>query len=317
MLCVMALCIANAARAQDASDPIPAEIKPRLAALSPDDPRAYFELGEEVVDIVDSPETQRLARTLLVLAFELDREAGYRHGVAASACMALADQARLTSDARWLGAMAASIDPRYAVPAWDATSAAGGRDLPLAAAAQVLPLTRSGRGVDARRLLERPDVRTVMARYEPLFRSVGGLSKLELDARQWPCPECGNTRSTTRMIAGEPRIVLCYTCGGTPGPDVSTIMLVEHLRVESILLGGEQRAWSAQYALDRGAPLRDPRAEDLAASLGVDPTRTLWRDGAWVAPEGGEPEPDAEASPEPADAPDPADAAGDPDAQPK
>ncbi|MCA9288721.1 MAG: hypothetical protein KDA05_09070 [Phycisphaerales bacterium] len=262
----------------------------RLATLSPANPRAYFVLGEEVAGAARSRSDTELARHLYALAFELDRrrqEAGASAdpGLAASACLALADLARSEEDRRWLIALARSVDRRYASPDWSraAQPAWSGRAGFLAA--EFLGLVRSGDGAQARNRLDDEEVARVLEEHEGMIGGVGSsgfLAEIVRQSRQWPCPQCGNERITTLGETRPPRRGLCPTCHGNPGPLLTDQALINQLRFESGLLDGIQSSWSAQMALDLGAPLREPRAEELAPTLGVDADLPYFRDGRWV-----------------------------------
>ncbi len=266
---------------------IPPEITARLASLSPSDPRAYFELGEEIADIAADPATLNLARRLHVLALHLDRaRSGQR--LSASACLALADLAVRERDKRWLRSLAGTLDQRFAGPGWvrqaeeRASSQAG------YTAAAALGLVRSGDGVRARRALSDPGAKALLRSYERSLDPAGlpgALRVLEREADRWPCPECHNQRIVRKFgSARDPVFRLCTNCSGDPGPPMSVPQLIAHLRLESQLLSGVQRSWSAQVAADRGAPLRDPDPTDVAPAFGVDPAKTVFRDGQWVEP---------------------------------
>jgi len=90
----------------------------RLEALSPDDPEAYYRLGEEVADVAQGTDQVSLARHLYVVAFELERARGGRSGLGASVCLALASIERLDSRRAWLRALAGAMDERYAANEW-------------------------------------------------------------------------------------------------------------------------------------------------------------------------------------------------------
>jgi len=86
------VCVGGAAPQPEPSLPARSPGQPltaRLEALTPSDPRAYFELGEEVADAADNQASLDLARRLFVLALHLDRA---RNGqrISAGACRALA-----------------------------------------------------------------------------------------------------------------------------------------------------------------------------------------------------------------------------------
>ncbi len=260
----------------------------RLALLSPDRPGDYFRLAEEVAETgsaaADATQLD-LAKTLYVLAFELDRRSGHPGALAASAAIGLAGIERLDRDRRWLAAVAGAIDRRYALPDW--TIAAGGSisDEQAYDAASVLGLARSGDGREARKRLDRPGVSDTLKRYERMIGTsgeTGALSRLDKYMSAWPCPECNNERVVRKMGEHGPELRLCPTCHGNPGPDLSEEELIGQLRFEAALLNGIQRSWAAQVIVDQAAPLRDPDPDELAATYRVDATRAYWRNGAWT-----------------------------------
>ena len=258
----------------------------RLEALRPDDPEAYFLLGEEVADVASTPDEIGLARHLFVVAFELDRARGGAPGIGGSVCLALADIERLDSRKAWLRALAGAIDTRYAAREWFRPAGVALDDDLALQVAEVLGYARAGEGTQARRLLDQEGVRRVLERYEGLLGNTGlsgGLDRLERYISAWPCPECGNERIVPRQGTNPVRYRLCYTCEGNPGPKLDPAELISHLRFESRLLSGLQRSWAAQVAADLGEPLRDPDPEDLAFVLDVDASTVYWRDGAWTA----------------------------------
>lgn len=258
----------------------------RLALLTPDNPEAYFLLAEEVADAADAPDEVSLAKALYVLAFELDRRPGHAGTLAASAALGIARIERLDRDRRWLIALAAAIDRRYALPDW--TVSAGGTitDEQAYSAATVLGLARAGEGREARKWLEKPGVSDTLKRYERLIGDTGetgALSRLDKYMDAWPCPQCHNERTITVQGEHGPEKRLCPTCHGNPGPALSDEELIAQLRFEAALLNGIQRSWAAQVIVDQSAPLRDPDPSELAATYRVDPDKPYWRNGAWVA----------------------------------
>lgn len=263
----------------------------RLESLSPADPRAYLLLGEEVYAEATTPDQEALARTLYVLAFELDRRrqaagASVDPGLAASACLALADLSRLEEDRRWLVALARSIDRRYASPDWSRAAQPTYSGVAGFRAAEFLGLVRSGDGHRARDLLSDPEVAQVLLEYQGMIGGIGSSGMLRetmLQARQWPCRQCGNARLTRLGETNPPRRGICPTCRGNPGPALTRDELIAQLRFESGLLDGIQSSWSAQMTLDQGAPLREPSPAELAPTLGVDPDSPYWRKGRWVS----------------------------------
>lgn len=269
---------------------ISAALAERLRGLSPADPRAYLMLGEEVAAEARGPGQVGLARTLYVLAFELDRRrrdsgASGDPGLAASACLALADLSRLEEDRRWLVALARSIDRRYASPDWSRAAQPSYSGEAGFEAAEFLGLVRSGDGHRARDLLAKPEVSQVLEEYERMVGGLGSsgmLRSMELESRQWPCRQCGNLRVARLGETNPPRKGICPTCRGNPGPTLDRSALIAQLRFESGLLDGIQSSWSAQMTLDQGAPLREPSASELAPTMGVDADAVYWRGGSWV-----------------------------------
>lgn len=256
-----------------------------LEQLEPADPAAYFLLAEQLMDGAPDRERAELARQLLVLAFELDRQGGGRHGLMASACVALAHLERLEERADWLRALAGAIDRRYAATDWNVPAIRAQPDEVLLNAATVLGLARAGEGIRAARLLEQPGVLDLFRQYEALLGDTGltgGLVRLRDTIRAWPCPECANERIVPRRGEGPGQYRLCFTCEGNPGPRLTEAEFLAQLRFESRLLSGLHRSWGAQVVADGGAPLRDPDPEAVAATYHVDPGRPYWRDGQWV-----------------------------------
>lgn len=259
--------------------------RPHLEALTPATPAAYFELGERIADRRLSAVELELARTLFVLAHELDRRSPKPDGWAAASLLALADLEPLARDRRWLIALAEQADP--------APGRAPVRDAkppplePAFLAATVLGLVRSGDGRAALRLLERPDVRRLLVSYERLLSPLGyagGLAQLEAEARRWPCSSCGNTRFIrVAQPGGRVDTRLCPLCKGNPGPAISPEHAAAQWRFESRLLRGIHRSWSAQVIADAGVPLRDPDPDELAAVYRVDPAAVFFRQGRWTA----------------------------------
>lgn len=307
--CGLLACVPGYAAAQPATKPVegaPAaaqpsgtenakrpEVKPlsivlreRLEALNPGDAEAYFRLGEDVVAKAALPADLRLARELFVLSYELDRKQGGRRALMGAACVALADIAPLRQDRRWLMALARSADPRYAPPGWEKSgsrSVAPGVGL---AAATAIGQARAGDGGAARLALANPEVLALLQAFDPQLAPGGnGVRAVQRAAEQWPCSECRNARVVRVAGSNPPRYRVCSTCEGNPGPKLSREELVAQLRVESWLLDGEQKTWAAQIAGDEGAPLHDPDPAELAPVFGVDPGKTVWRDGAWGLPD--------------------------------
>lgn len=257
----------------------------RLSTLAPSNPRAYFELAEEVLDEGDSLADQRLAQMLFVLAYELDRRSNAPSNLRASCCIALASIPVLERDRGWLLALAGMIDPRT-------VRAGPGRpveSLPAATAYEVATLlghVRAGEGVQARALLSKEHVRRALQDYERLLSPVGaegGASVIENEAIRWPCTDCNSQRFVRRPGSSPPEYRVCPACRGLPGPALKLEDLIAQLRLESRLLSGVHTSWSAQLAADDEAPLRDPEPDELARTYQIDAGKPYFRRGAWSA----------------------------------
>lgn len=280
----------------------------RLAALRPDNPRAYFELGEEVAYELPFKEGQALARTLFVLAFELDRAAGGRTGLSRSACLALADLSTRNAERRWLLAMA-SMEPghvRTASPP-DAGEASGIDDAPFEMAVAI-GWYRTEEYRRARDVLAREEAPLVLRRVGiDKDKAEQFVSRLrEMVTRGVACDRCRNERVIRRAgEGGKPTLELCPLCHGNPGPRLSETDFVDTLRVEATLLDCRPTSWAAATLLSGGMALRDAEPDELAAWFGIDAKATQWQpgagdaatpdrgwlDGTWTAPAAGAREP--------------------------
>jgi len=277
--------VAIGALAQEpAATDVPREIAARLEGLRPEQPLDYFLLAEELAYDDPDPAREELVRRLFVLAFELDRrQGGTRLGPAA--CLALADLSPRVDDRRWLRAVAAALQGEVGAGSVEADEVSETTALALA---EALGRFRAGEYRTAQALLERSDVSRLLRRYEEALEKGVDWILLEL-ATEPVCRECGNRRIVTADLDPNQAHRLCYTCEGTPGPDLTDEQLVEQLRLEALLLKGGTNSWSAQALAGGGAPLRDVDPAEIAAWFGVDAMQSIWRDGAWIAP----PEPEA------------------------
>lgn len=278
-----------------------ADLSARMAALSPDRPEAYYLLGEEVADVAVEESERALARRLFLIAYTSWRASGDQRR-AASACLALTTTVTSERDKAWLRAVARSVDPRIEPAQWDSASWAEIDPAVAAQAAVALGSVRSGDGISARQILADPRVVRVLSRYSSLLQSAGGLTRVVRDANIWPCPDCRNKRTVRSRSSSEPAEIICGYCRGDPGPRLTDEEIIAHLRVEALLLLGDQDIWSAQLEVDAGAPLRDPDPDAVARAFGIDAAQSLFRDGEWRWPPGKEPPPSAPAedsTPEP------------------
>lgn len=282
--------LACGARAQiaDESSPPPAAapLVERLEALEPTTPEAYFTLGEEVAAEAKSESDFALAQHLYVLTIVLASDRPGSATLAASACVALADISRAESDRRALWSLARLLDQRYGVRDWSRSTEIAVTDDVAFLTATVLGKIRAGWGTTVLGDLRRPEVSGLIQRYSALITgsiTQNILPELERQAQAWPCPECRNQRVVTKRHTGEVERALCYTCGGNPGPQLTTDQLVGQLRFESFLLNSRQRSWGAQVAADLGEPLRDADISVLPLRFSVDASLVYYRDGAWRA----------------------------------
>jgi hypothetical protein len=256
----------------------------RAAALSPAEPEAYLLLGEELAAEAVTDEDIALARQLLAMAVDSALRQPQSDHVTATACTALAAYAVGDADQRWYRAIAESFRLDRAATDW-----AGSVDPPLSRAslldaAEMLDAVRAGNGVRARRLLDRPDVRRVIERFGPMIAGESGrnlLDRLEGHAGRWPCTQCRNRRVVSEIIDEFPSTFICPTCQGDPGWNPPPAVLVGMLRFEALALGSIQRSWGAQFAVDRGLPLRTPDAQAVAGRVGVSFEKPYLIDGVW------------------------------------
>jgi len=292
--CVCSLATGQVALPGGSSQPSPANqadqaadtrFRARLEALSPADPERYYLLGEEVTDAAGDAASRRLAVELFVLAFVLDLERG-GSTIAAGASIALASLSGTDQDRAWLTAMAQTLDPRRVPPEWLLLQPEPTTDSSSYQIATFLGMVRSGAGVQARQLLEKPGVKAGLERYDRLLMNMGvsgGASGVSRESARWPCLECQNERVVKKAGTNPPEYKMCPQCGGNPGPRLALPELLGQLRFEGWLLQGLQRSWAAQVTTDSGAPLLDPDPREVARSFDVDPNLVLWRNGRWVA----------------------------------
>lgn len=267
---------------------LPAWIGSRLSSLTPAEPWAYFELGEELAEHGNDPALRTLARTLFVLAYETSKGTNETRAAGAdirvSVCLALAALSDREHERTWLQAVAASLGWQSPQPLSDGRGGQAGVDPAALDLCNAIGLIRVGEGRQAARLLDKPEVTQLLLRTERLL-SPGGLTGGEARIRrlmaEWPnCSECRNRR----FIKNADGVRLCPKCGGRPGPKLVQQELMYQLRLESSLLHGVQKSWVAQTIVDGGAPLRDLDPDELAKTFGIDPARTIWRGNAWQTP---------------------------------
>ncbi|MEM8756232.1 MAG: hypothetical protein AAGF47_00430 [Planctomycetota bacterium] len=263
------------------------DLDDRLAALSPDDPVAYFELGEEIADAASTPEERAVAQRLYVLSFSIASEGELHRWLLPSSCLALAAIEPGEERRAWLRALASLTDPRYT-----AAPAASGLELDAQAAAAALRLaefvglSRAGLGRLARDRLEDPAVQALAEQIhiEPSSRSRPiAISRLRSEAAIWPCPECANARTIPDPDDRRSSVIYCPTCRGDPGPLLTPKEFVGAVVLEAVLLEAGATSWSADLALGLDRPIRDPSPAELAAMYGVDTAARWFINGEWSA----------------------------------
>lgn len=259
----------------------------RLTALSADQPEAYFLLAEDIADGAESdPARRRVATRLFVLAYEVSRQRPDGREIAASACLGLASVTGTPRDKQFLTSLARTLDPRQSPPGWVevpeiATSDSGAYRL-----AVLLGDVRAGEGLRARRLLDDPDVGSLLERYDTLLSRSGwdlGVYTVRREAGRWPCSECRNERVVRRATQGVVEYQICPVCSGHLGPQLTSSQLLRQLRFEAWLLQGSQRSWASQMGMDGGLPLVEPDPDRVGLQFGVDSSLILWRNGSWIA----------------------------------
>lgn len=226
-------------------------IEARLSALRPERPVAYLELAEDLMDRAggsSSPEADRaLARHLAALAGAIDIR-----GTGRSAALFLLEHAPLGADQSRLRAIASLLDPSAdrAVEAEERADAA-------MALLQAFSHYRRGEGGRAKEWLERAGAAALLDRHPMVLP--GGSARFRA--------ECDAMRQS--------------------GPPIVTPAQVEALHaLVAAAASGEPRSWSEAIVLEGPAPLPELNVSDPGAVFGVDPRASVWRSGAWAAPEG-------------------------------
>lgn len=248
------------------------------AALSPEQPAAYLELAEQILDRPDAPERIELARQMLVRAVEYGRTRKGSEQVAASAAYALASISSQASQRQWLHAIAATLHPDYQVlrPSERVDVAAAAR------AAEVVTRIRAGEGVRPRELLADPAVRDVLRQQEASLSAEGttSVSDLQAAAKKQPCTSCGGRYLVTPQ--GPRSATLCPACKGSALLSVTTRDFASQVRMQLRLLGVPRDQWGDATEAEM-LPAREPDAAEVAVVFGVDTKLVAWRDGAWRA----------------------------------
>jgi hypothetical protein len=224
----------------------------RLAALRPQEPMAYFELAEEIADEAADDVDRQLARRLFGLAAALDPA-----HLGCGACLALAKLATDGTSRRRIEALAALInrgDVAATDPAFSAT-----RPSPAAAVAvsEAVSLLRRGYGSRATLLMETPGAAELLEAHSALLP--GGARRFLEDCKLY------------RTGAQKPPLT---------DAEFNTLLRLEQLILSSVV--DRPASWTPELIAVVDRPLLEVDPDNLAAELGVDPARPLYRDGQWV-----------------------------------
>lgn len=226
------------------------DFEQRLLALDPATPMDYFELAEEIADVADDQTQHDLARRLFGLAGVLDR-----HRLGRSACLALADLETEPTAKRRLLALASLLGERDAASLreW------GGGVEPTSEAALAIATSfaryRTGDGAKALEALEGPGVMSLLESHQDAL--LGGLRRYRED---------------------------CKLYRGRLRPSLSDADIDRMLQLELLLIAGMSRPWSSELLLGYAHPLIEVDPDQLEESLGIDASRSIYRDGRWIQP---------------------------------
>lgn len=273
IILAVALAVSTAAAPVAPGISVP-NLSTRLAALDGTTAMPYFLLAEEVAAEIPSEDGAALARTLFVLAHEIDRQSPRPTGLAPSVYLALASIADREGERDWLLSLAGRTSASTRGISNDSTDATNRLLL-----AEAIGAARAGEGREVKELLAKPELQAAADR---LRRSSASTYELLEDVqRETSCPICKNRRTMKSSIpreggGNEEVHTLCPECRGNPGPRLTDDQFASTLRAESALLGAAHAYWSAQTWIDGGAPLRDPDPDDLAAYYKVDPEARRW-----------------------------------------
>ena len=226
----------------------------RLSALDPSNPRAYFELAEEVADASTDEQQLELARRLFALSAVLDPRTYGR-----SACLALAPLERDATAQRRLKALASLLDDHRfsSVPSSSAELDQRVTFTPeaIVGATEALGRYRNGQGALALTAARKPGVMEVLESANSAIP--GGVARFLED---------------------------CKLYRGSVKPSLSDDEINALLRLEASLLAAGNRSWSGELLMSGGRPLVEVDPDRLEESLGVDASRCVYRNGRWVKP---------------------------------
>lgn len=250
----------------------------KLLDLAPDDPMSYFLLAEEIASEVTTDDGRRFARTLFVLAHEIDRASAQPLGLSSSVYLALASLSDRAPEQEWLlalGAGTAASAGTHALPTKT--------DEPLSESslllADIITHARAQEGREVKENLRKEGVPQRLASAGPAAALVKRI--LESAQNEPACPGCHGKRlirSTAPKEGGgiEETFTLCTVCRGNPGLRLNAAQFAATLAFQSELVNARHDSWAAQVMLDRGSPQRDPDPAELATYYGVNRGEVYW-----------------------------------------
>ncbi|QDU73135.1 hypothetical protein Pan97_01020 [Bremerella volcania] len=228
----------------------------RLSQLSPDNPKAYREYAEELVEKTTDPEAVETAKRLFMIAAHLDPKAQGR-----SALLGMTPLMNDAQGVKQLRAMAYLIDPSH-----DASLLEGQQQAVATGAAldeslrqeviKVLQMLRHGERADARQQLQRDEIRSAMRQ---------GTSKITPDEClalvQGLCPGCEQGKIPAYMLQ---KLVAAEL-------ELSTSQATDEVK--------PQWGFFLDSSFQKPLPVLS-----LAKAIGFDPRQCVYRDGKWVEP---------------------------------
>ncbi|MBI1249477.1 hypothetical protein GC197_16755 [bacterium] len=231
-------------------------IPSRLASLSPDNPRAYREYAEELVEMKSDPEAVETATRLFIIAAHLSPKTEAR-----SALLGLTPLVKDPQRVRQLRALAYMIDPKHDAKLLqgDSPSAKSGAavdDKIREDTVSVLQMVRTEHRADAKQQLQREEIRDAI-------------------------------RSGTKQITPEECLeIIQGTCPGCGQGVIPPYMMQKLIAAELELISSKSptempRQWG--YFLDESFQKPLP-VLTLDKATRFDPAKCIFRDGKWIEP---------------------------------
>lgn len=235
----------------------------RLAALAPDDPKAYRNFAEELAEKKIDPEARAAALRLYLLAAWLDPQQLGRGSL-----LGMIALARSPAEEKKFRAMAYLLDAEHdrgllAVAAGKVTPAAAeagiGQD-DRATVLRAVQLYRQGKPRDAATLLRVPRLKEPFNRLSPGLDYEAFLAACQAPGRAIPKPE----------VLAKTLLVELALSESAPLPTIAP----------SAGTSEADAGWGAAAATDQG-PAPALRLETITE---FDPRQTIYRDGKWTTP---------------------------------